>query len=428
MSQKTRYFLIALGFLAFLILAPTLVLYVRGIAYDFSTKSFVKTGILAARTDPKTTKILLNGKLKKTGSGDIKFLVPGDYQVSIQKPGYESWEKRLTVKAGEVTWVDPNFGNLNLFFKSPEAKDLAGEILDFDSQNGQLVYLTKNSLVIAENNDLAHERVFNLPKSANKILAKDKNGKNFILSDSKTLAPGLLVFNSDSGNFSDISALFTSLPQIQFGDKGEMYALSQGALYEINTANKTKVSLFLGVKAFYWQSGSLYFVQATGLMVSQSPFSATQTLLKNLPNFGQGDLLVTFEKQIFLRADGAVYALGQTAAALADRVSDWQLNQQDSNFTLLHSGELDYYDTLSHNLNFVTRSSQTVLGPVVKTALGWSFFIKDNQLTAIELDTRDNQNQYVFYQGKNLQKFSVDSDGRNVLVLDDGELKSLVIR
>ena len=73
-----------LGFVVFLILAPTIVLYVRGITYDFSKKAFVTTGILAMRLEPKDANIYLNNKLKRESS-DIKFILPGEYDVTVKR-------------------------------------------------------------------------------------------------------------------------------------------------------------------------------------------------------------------------------------------------------------------------------------------------------------------------------------------------------
>jgi hypothetical protein len=94
----------------------------------------------------------------------------------------------------------------------------------------------------------------------------------------------------------------------------------------------------------------------------------------------------------------------------------------------LQNGELDYFDTLSQATNFVTRSSQPLSNPIIRNDIGYAFFLQNNQIQAIELDTRDSQNQYVLYNGTSLEKYFIDSAGKNILLLDNGELKSLVIR
>ncbi len=434
MTRKSRYFIIAIGFIFFLIAAPIIVLYVKGVGFDFDSKSFVQTGILAVRSNPQDAAIFLDGQQKRQSQGDLTFLLPGSYTVSLKKPGYSDWTKRLTIEAGQVTWANPSFGNIYLFLKNPSVQNLVQGVLDFYSHDKNFIYLTKGGLVtsVLDNPDAA--QTYSLPKNVNKILAEDGAGKIFALTNSQaaTSSPVLLIFNQNVGEIYDISSLFGTLPELQFGDDGGLYALSNNVLYSINPATKTKIVLFSGVKTFSPEGGALYFVQQKGqnyaLFVSQAPFSVSQDLADTLPAFNFGVLFVTFEKEIFLLADTKLYSVSSGMQQLADNISGFSFNPSDSLLSVIHSGELDYYDPLGENLNFVTRSSETLTNPKILNSIGNAFYFQGEKLMAIELDTRDNQNQYQLYQGTDVKKFYIDSAGQNVLLLDNGELKSLVIR
>jgi hypothetical protein len=113
---------------------------------------------------------------------------------------------------------------------------------------------------------------------------------------------------------------------------------------------------------------------------------------------------------------------------IADNISVFNFDRGNSLISLIQSGEFDYYDPVGMNLNFVTRSSEPLANPRVLTGIGNAFFLQGQKLMAIELDARDNQNQYQLYQGTDVQKFYIDGAGKNVLLLDNGELKSLVVR
>lgn len=433
MTKKIRYSLIALGFVFFLIAAPLMVLYVRGITYDFATRSFVKTGLLAIRVTPANAQIFLDDELKRQNQGDVRFLLPEEYQVTIKKQGYSDWNKRLTINEGQVTWANPAFGSIHLFFKNPSIQNLAQGVLDFYSQNGNFIYLTKDALIASSINNPGNRHVYSLPANINKILAWDDSGENFALADfgSTSSAQTLLIFNQNSGQLTNISGLFAGLPKIQFGQNGNLYAQSGNILYSVNLRNKTKTALFSGVSAFYFQGGSLYFTresQNEGLFVSQSPFSDSQALLASLPDFAHSDLFVTFEKEIFLLGDGRLYLVNSGTQELADNVSEFGFSPGDSVLSLIHSGEFDYYDPVAGELNFVTRSSEALTNPKILSSIGNAFFFQGNNLLAIELDARDRQNQYQLYQGTAVQKFFIDDAGKNVLVLDNGELKRLIIR
>lgn len=434
MSKRTRYLLLLLGFAVFLIAAPLIVLYVRGITYDFTSKSFVQTGIFSVRTEPENVDIFLNNKLKRQSSGDINFVTPGQYQVTLKKDGYQTWSKLLDLEAGQVTYVNPANNPIYLFFSSPKAQNLSGGVLDFYTKNNSLLFLTAQTVVVSQNSNPLQQTSYVLPETVNRILATDDSG-NFVLADNTASStPDLLLFNSKTGNFIDLSGLFPNLPQIQFDGNGNLFALSDNVLYQINPAQKTKTSVLQDVKTFYFQGSNLYYIaiaQNSGqlsLNLSQAPFTQNQELVADVPQFIDGQLLVTFGKQIFLLADNNLYQANTTMQPIASGISQSNLDPDDSNISIFHNGEFDYYDTFGQNLNFVTRSGQPLNNLGVNNSIGYAFYANGSGINAIELDTRDSQNQYILYQSPNVQKFTVGSSGQNIILLDGQQLKSLTIR
>lgn len=432
MTKKSRYLLLATGFVVFLILAPIIVLYVRGISYNFSTKSFVKTGILAVSIEPPNAEVFLGGQKKRDSQGNISFLTPGEYQVQIQKAGYQPWGKRLMITAGQVTWASPPYNSIDLFLSAPVQKTFASSVVDFYSQGNSVAWIGNNSFNLASVNGAGSAKNYPLPKAVNKIVTVDNSGNDFVLENTSSTAPTILVFNSPSGQFTDISALFPAPPKMQFAGDGSLYALSDGVLYSVNLLQQTKEPLFSGVQGFYFLGSSLYFIQNSGqsntLLTTEAPFLNNQILLNNLPNLGSADLFVTYGKQIFVLSGGSLYLANASMQKLADGVDEASFDSQYSSLPILQNGELDYFDTLSQATNFVTRSSQPLSNPIIRNDIGYAFFLQNNQIQAIELDTRDSQNQYVLYNGTSLEKYFIDSAGKNILLLDNGELKSLVIR
>ena len=424
MTKKSRYSLLLAGFIIFVVLAPLIVLYVRGESYNFKTHSFVATGIFGIQAQPKSVDIFLDGVEKRSSAGDIKFVPAGEYQLTLKKSGYQSWSKRLAITAGQVTWANPANNYIYLLLSAPAAKTLDQTVLDFYGTPDNFVYLTGSDITIGSTH-------YSLPENADKILAHDAGNKNFVLEGASTSPQTLLYFNSDSGNFTDLSVLFSTMPQMQFSGSGDLFALSAGNLYTVDAANKIKTPIFQNVKAFYAQGNDLYYIQeklgALSLFVSQEPFAQSQTLLTTAPNFQSGNLIVTFEKKIFLEADNSLYEDTGTFEQISNNVANFNFDPNTSILSFFHSGEFDYIDS-NQNLNFITRTGQSLNNLAINTNIGYAFYSTNSQLTAIELDTRSNQNQYVLYTGTNIEKFSVDSSGQNILVMDDGELKSLKIR
>lgn len=436
MSKKTRYFLLLFGFLLFLILAPLIVLYVRGIAYDFSKKTFVTTGILAVRSDPSSAQIYLHNKLVRKSAGDVRFLVPGEYQVTIKKDGFQDWEKRLEIISGQVTWANPAFGNVVLFFQDPPQTNIAENVADFYTAGNKVAYLTATSLAFSDGPNYSETNSFPLPQPLNTIVSVDGAYKNFLLANVSNATgsdSGLEFFNKPSGKFFNLANLFKQPAEIQLDSIGNLYALSNETFYKINTDLKSKISLITGVKAFFLLNDQVYFLQKDSsnnlnLMSSQLPFINSQLLLKNLPNFKTSQMKVSFEKQIFILGDDALYLANFAMEKLTDNISQWSLQPEDSTLSVSHAGQLDYFTAGSGNLSFITRSTEPLTDAKIRAALGWAFYLKNNKVTAMELDARNRQNELVLYSGQSAKKFEIDEGAKNITVLDNGVLKRLKIR
>jgi hypothetical protein len=434
MTKKSRYFLLILGFIVFLVLAPLIVFYVRGLSFNFQTHTFSQTGILSTSVDPSNAQIYLNNKVTRTGSGDIKFLAPAEYEVSLRANGYQNWNKRLLVQADQVTWASPAYSKVYLFLQSPKNQNLGIGVSDFYAQGNNLLYLQNNSVVVTNLNNLGVSQNYPLPKVADSILGHDDAGTNFILTNSASASSStatILLFNLNSGLVVDLSALFTATPKIQFSD-GNFYALSGSTLYQIDIAAKKKTPLFHDVNTFYFQENYLYFLKPTSegsqLLLSQAPYLISQVLMDSLPKLTDPQIFVTFGKQIFVLSNNNLYLANSAMQEIASGVTSFDFNSQNPSLPIFHNGELDYYDTLGQTVNFITRSSSELKNPVVSNSIDYALYSSAGKIYAAELDQRGTQNTYILYSGQNVQKFNADNSGKNILLLDNGQLEQVTIR
>lgn len=430
MNKKTRYSLIAFGFALFFILAPLIVMYVRGIGYDSKSGRFLKTGILAVRTEPKDAKILLNHKKYRDKSGDIKFLLPGEYEVVLEKENYFKWSKRLQIRENQVTWANPIFSKIFLLLNNGEQQDLGSHAIDFFSGD-KLVYATQNSIIVSRSDNPTSSENFSLPKKINSLLGAP-DGKQFILYDNTAVEPVVFFFNADNRQVSELGNLFTGPATWQFSSQGQLYALNGDQLYLINPSIPEKTLLQKGVTAYAFEGSNMYYLKkkesGLSLFITDDHKSEGQELLKNISLFQNTEIIISFEKQLYIIGDGTLYKAGSSLVPLASDLQHWDFNREESSLIFFHSGQLDYVNPFKTAADFITRRGNELRNPVLRLHLGYAFFIEGNSIRALELDTRDHQNEYTLYTGSDIKKFTLDEEGKTLFVLDSGTLKSIQIR
>lgn len=108
MTKRARKILFLICLIIFLFLSPSIIFYFQGYRFDLKNKKLTQTGGLFIKAIPKQVEIYLDGKLIKGtdflfGSALIENLLPGKYEVTLQKNGYFSWKKNLEIKEKEVT-------------------------------------------------------------------------------------------------------------------------------------------------------------------------------------------------------------------------------------------------------------------------------------------------------------------------------------
>lgn len=77
--------------------------------YRFNTQSgrFQKTSFLKIRTEPREVTVLLQGKQVAVKTPwEQKRLFPGNYEIKIEKPGYHSWAKNVTIEPSQALVLD----------------------------------------------------------------------------------------------------------------------------------------------------------------------------------------------------------------------------------------------------------------------------------------------------------------------------------
>jgi len=195
MPEKLRKLIIGLGVLAFLILTPLIILYSYGYRYSPISRKFTQTGNLHLDSAPPGAEVIINGrtindrwyqrllfykkllgltKIESSTPTLISHLLPNIYNVSISKNGYQNWQKKLEVVAGQTTFGE----RINLFLTQP----------------------------IVEKKEMPINTFFEFDRPQNKIIAQEKTYKKIYLIDAVDLkiSGRLLIKNSLRGEVKNI--------------------------------------------------------------------------------------------------------------------------------------------------------------------------------------------------------------------------------
>ncbi len=131
MSLKYRRILYISFFIIFFIAAPLVILWAGGYHYDFTRHKIQKTGGIFIESKPSKAEVYLNNKKQdKKTTARLKNLLPNQYEVRIEKNGYQTWQKKLPVYPGQTTFIQ----YIRLFKKNPKIKNILNKKIILSSQ------------------------------------------------------------------------------------------------------------------------------------------------------------------------------------------------------------------------------------------------------------------------------------------------------
>lgn len=122
MHLNIRRLLSILSFVAFIAIAPAIVLYAIG--YRSITTSIPQpVGVVVVNALPRKAVVSVNGTAYGTVPRSVPNLIPGVINVQVSKDGYQSWQKKLEIKPMQAT----DARDIKLIPTSQDADELASD-------------------------------------------------------------------------------------------------------------------------------------------------------------------------------------------------------------------------------------------------------------------------------------------------------------
>lgn len=109
---------------SFLLLGSWIISSASGYRFNAQSGRFQKTSFLRIRTEPREVTVLLQGKQVAVKTPwEQKRLFPGNYEIKIEKSGYHSWAKNVTIEPSQALVLD----HIVLFKQAPGEQASAEE-------------------------------------------------------------------------------------------------------------------------------------------------------------------------------------------------------------------------------------------------------------------------------------------------------------
>ena len=125
----------------FFIAGPAVILYSQGYRFDFRKGIFVHSGTITFKANPQNFNVKINGKPSNSqqlnrinSSFNVQGLLPGDYEIGLEKDGFQSWSKKTVVHSG----VASEFWNILLVRGNYEKTE-------YDTSGAEKFYISPKS-------------------------------------------------------------------------------------------------------------------------------------------------------------------------------------------------------------------------------------------------------------------------------------------
>ncbi|TAK03568.1 PEGA domain-containing protein [Patescibacteria group bacterium] len=138
MAPGRRKLLYAAFLLAFLVSAPSVVLFTAGYRLNWHTGDVVQTGLISVSTIPKGADVAVDGQpVGASTPSVVDDVSPGEHVLTLRKDGYLPWEKRLVVESRRTAFAH---GTLLYLDAAPLPTFVSPTVAEAAPQAGRFAY------------------------------------------------------------------------------------------------------------------------------------------------------------------------------------------------------------------------------------------------------------------------------------------------
>ena len=295
MDIKIRRIIILIFAILFFISAPILILYASGFRYDIKRQKLIKTGNIFLETQGQSniTISLNNAKIDQelNKKAFIKNVIPDTYTISLEKPGYFPWQKKLAVYPSITT-----FATEILLFAQAKPQilsELPVEKIYLSPDGKNIVFTTNNDGLVEINRiSLANptpQLIYRLTENSNSKIQWTPSGEFLSITDETKTT---LIENTSNPDLITIPHLITTPLLSQTSFEKKIYFVEKNKILDYSIIDKNSKTIYTS-KGVLNQSISvvndkIYFLEtsknSTNLMSVTIGNQVTPTIIATLPS------------------------------------------------------------------------------------------------------------------------------------------------
>lgn len=432
MTYRSRYGLLAAGFIFFCVAAPVLVYFVRGLKHKDLNSDPVQTGLIEIKTDPKDADILLNDKKVGSSPTALRFIEQGIYKLELTKDGFLPWRTSVKVESGRVTSALPGSDQITLIKDFSENKVLDSNVSDFEIGKDTIYYISGSNLITKKIENENSQESINL-KDAYRIKQLTSN-ESFILLES-TSGQSYSVFDLSNKKLTSLSKS-TLIRNISFLGNDELVYLNGTTLFGKNLTSGIEKQINSTTLSFSVTGNSLYQITNSQgvikLETSELNANFDQIAQSSFPLSLQPEselkLLTTKNKATFILNGGNLIRFGGEKNPILTNVKNIYLDPTSEEVLAFTGGELYWVKQNSQDLVLLARTSQGFIGAQIRPSIGYFITLATDKLEFNEILNPNSENHYSIPQVMSGAKIQIDEQNQILYLLDEKVLKSFKIR
>lgn len=381
------------------------------------------------RSEPKGAEVFLNGKPSGKTPSNIRFLPPGVYDVKLQKNGYATWEKQLSVIARQVTLAHPENERIPLFLAEPPEKNLTDDALGFWYGNQKIWSWNATSTIKVTNLGTGQTANTAIPYRSGAEIEISPEGKWIFARSDDDIA---YAYNLDSRKKIAMPSKLGNIVKIEALDDKFFILTKQRDFFEFDAQTASLSARKTGISAFSLDSDYIYYYENSIVYRAKTSSSTPELISASLPKSGDVRIIPAGARGIFVLSERKLYQANGAPKLLSANATDARWYEEGKILIFSESNSIwSYSPENDQTPRLITRSGTQLKYPQLSWNIRQIFYQEDGKIKTVELSGQVNRAiQTIFDRdGEKSSRFFVNPAGDTIYArTENGLILELKIR